>query len=298
MESPGILSFLLALLLLQFITIVQGEQSVSLIFPPPGKAGKTLSFTAGRKLHIQWQSTFPHVRLQIWQGPNEQGTLAFLTLLSKSNGPYEVDSTSLHDEDNTSNATQDYHWPVHPLAGMPTKYPMHVRILNPDEKDCGVACSERSVNFTVVDAVPSASASATPLPVDNSSGSGLALGVGLGLGLPLMAVISGLVTWLCLRRRLQTQIKTADAYEVPMSSASELSHLRLPPEASTGIYGGNAAYNGAAAQSEMRRDIQPVFELQPEVQRVEAPRDAERVELDSRARGWSWYGKPNDGKPF
>ena len=110
---------------------------------------------------------------------------------------------------------------------------MYVRILNPDEKDCGVACSERSVNFTVVETVPSASASPTALPNDDTSEFKLVLGVGLGLGLPLEAMISGVITWFCLRSRLRGEVKTADAYEVPMSSSSQFSHLRPAPEAST-----------------------------------------------------------------
>ena len=83
MEFFTFLSALLLLLSVQPLVPVHGDPSVNLIFPPPGKAGKELSFTAGHKLHIQWESSFSHIRLQIWQGPNGKGTLAFLTLLSE-----------------------------------------------------------------------------------------------------------------------------------------------------------------------------------------------------------------------
>ena len=82
-------AILLPILLLIFPLLghAQVEQSLSLTFPPPDRDGSQLTFVAGNKIRIQWTTTFDLINVQVWQGPDEIGTNAFLNLLSVSK-PY------------------------------------------------------------------------------------------------------------------------------------------------------------------------------------------------------------------
>ena len=156
-----------------------------------------------------------------------------------------------------------------------------------------MGCEQRSVNITLADAVPSSSAFPTPSSSNKSNSEiQLRLGISLGLDLPAAVILSALITWLCLRRRLQGQEQIVAAYEIPMSQACNLSRLRPAEEAVQGAYVPSASSTASIEQEVVQRELDgAVFELQPELQRVEAPKDAKRAELNVHARGRSWYRK-------
>ena len=77
---------LLRLILIAFLLHlppVTAQDAVQLVFPPKVGKGTTLKFGPGQKVPLQWTCTFPMFTLQVWQGPDEEGTRAFRNLLSK-----------------------------------------------------------------------------------------------------------------------------------------------------------------------------------------------------------------------
>lgn len=69
------------------VQVVNAQDAVALVFPPKqqGNSASTRSFPADQKVPLQWTSTFPMFTLQLWQGPDNDGTKAFKNLFSKLN---------------------------------------------------------------------------------------------------------------------------------------------------------------------------------------------------------------------
>ena len=175
---------------------------------------------------------------------------------------------------------------------------MHIRVFNSEDKDCHT-CDVISDDFHITGGTKTnstgdsgtAAPSATQTATERNSNLGVALGVGLGIGIPLAAVITSIVTFCCLRRRgRDPEIRSADPYEAPLTAWKQL------PPTSRDFDPSEAGYYAGDVQKPPGRAAHGpgAAELQPELMRVEAPRDAERIELDANvsqnnlARKYSW----------
>lgn len=175
---------------------------------------------------------------------------------------------------------------------------MHIRIFNAEDKDCD-GCNVITEDFSIKGGTKTNSTSgtgavaptATATVTSSSSNLGLALGVGLGVGIPLAAVITSIVTFCCLRRRWrEPEIRTEDPYEAPLTA------WKQPPPSTHSNEPLSAGYYAGDIRKPMERpQYGPgAVELQPELMRVEAPRDTERIELDANvsrsdlSRKFSW----------
>ena len=209
------------------------------------------------------------------------------TVLRLTNGTANVTDTSV----------RSMSWPAETIAGFSNDVPMHIRVFNPNDKDCET-CNSQSKDFVIVGSKAnsstsaSASPSATQASANASSSLRLGLGIGLGLGIPIVIVLTSIVTLYCLRRRWrESRIETADPYEAPLTAWKE-----SPPSTARGLDPPSAGYYANQEHKPRGGEIggQGVMELQPELMRVEAPRDAERIELDANVvqsnlgRKFSW----------
>lgn len=86
LRRQSVFSVLGLLWLLQFCDLNRAEDSIDLTYPPTSKTGD-LTFDAGDNIHIQWTSTYPVITVQIWQGPDDEGTKSFQDVLSECNEP-------------------------------------------------------------------------------------------------------------------------------------------------------------------------------------------------------------------
>ena len=197
--------------------------------------------------------------------------------------------------ENQTTDVQDYYWAAETIAGFTNDYPMYIRLVNAEAQDC-TGCHARSVNFSVLEndaansklAAPAGKASANGEPMQTSSKTlKLGLGIGLGVGLPFIAALSVSATWLCLRRRRygDRPTETVSAYRLPDSPLLDSREHNHTPAS-----GDTSSTQQRASQFEI--DGPPMFELQPTLERVEAPRDAQRVELEGsglmRMVGGKW----------
>lgn len=186
---------------------------------------------------------------------------------------------------NDTSSTRSYEWTAETIAGFSNDVPMHVRLFNPADKDCNT-CTVQSEDFFITGATKTnssgsadtASPSATHSAAVSTSDIGLALGVGLGLGIPLAVAITSVVMFCCLPGRWrEPQIHTADPYEAPLTAWKQPAPTSEHPQApSEGYYSGQVQ---KASQKQHNRA--QIGELQPELMRVEAPKDTERIELDA-----------------
>ena len=291
--------------LLIFCYSVNAQQSVKLVFPPPGKTESSLAFRRGEEVRLSWTCTSPIFTLQVWQGPDDEGTKAFRNLLSKSGIFLRIRRILAHGikTANTTNATQNYQWRAENIAGMTGEVPMHIRILNPADKDCE-SCQSRSVGFTINrdanSTLPAPLASTLPLSSASASTKStsptptrLELGLGLGLGLPLLISVTALITWLSLRRRwpAEPKLHTVEAYETDWRHRPPPAPLQMGAS-SSGATTLNQYYSPRPKTPEREADGSPIVELQPELMRHEAPRDAERIELEGNVGPgeavWKW----------
>ena len=207
------------------------------------------------------------------------------TVLRLTNGTANVTDTSV----------RSMSWPAETIAGFSNDVPMHIRVFYPNDKDCET-CNSQSKDFMIVgtkeNSSTQASGSASPSAAKTSSSLKLGLGIGLGLGIPIIIVLTSMVTLYCLRRRWrEPRIETADPYEAPLTAWKE-----SPPSTARRLQPPSAGYYANPEHKPREGEIggQGVMELQPELMRVEAPRDAERVELDANVvqsnlgRKFSW----------
>ena len=67
---------------LSFLTFALAQE-VKLVFPPAGQSTSDLIFPVGQDVPLQWTCTFPIFTLQVWQGPDDDGTKAFQNILSE-----------------------------------------------------------------------------------------------------------------------------------------------------------------------------------------------------------------------
>jgi hypothetical protein len=104
--------------------------------------------------------------------------------------------------------------------------------------------------------------------------------------------LTSIVTLFCLRRRWrEPRIETSDPYEAPLAAWKQ-----SPPSTARGLGPPSADYYANQEHKHHGGEIggQGIVELQPELMRLEAPRDAERIELDanvvqsSLSRKFSW----------
>ena len=181
---------------------------------------------------------------------------------------------------------------------------MHIRLINSADPNCKT-CKVRSVPFHVTGSSNSTSSTtASTMHKDL----GLKIGLGIGLGLPLLIALTIIATWACLRHRWQERqdpaIQSISAYratmkdEKPLPPAPESSSQSKSTTATSPISSSSAdqavnvgeqyrtpVLDQAVNVGEQNRT--PILELQPELMRVEAPRDTERVELDANpSRGY------------
>ena len=73
------------ILMLVQLQAAYAQDAVKLVFPPPGDGLSSLTLNVGESVPLQWTCTFPMFTLQVWQGPDEEGTKAFRNLQSRSN---------------------------------------------------------------------------------------------------------------------------------------------------------------------------------------------------------------------
>ena len=196
----------------------------------------------------------------------------------------------------TDTSVRSMSWTAETIAGFSNDVPMHIRLFKPNDKDCET-CNSRSKNFMIVgtnstQASGSASPSAIEASANASSSLRLGLGIGLGLGIPIIIALTSIATLFCLRRRWrEPKIETADPYEAPLTAWKQ-----SPPSTARGLEPPTAGYYATQEPKLQGGEIggQGVMELQPELMRVEAPRDAERIELEgnvvqsSLSRKFSW----------
>ena len=164
---------------------------------------------------------------------------------------------------------------------------MHVRVFNPENKDCQT-CSVQSEGFFVTNTtgnsttLPTTSQPTAPSASSSTSSDFcLALGLGLGLGIPIAVAVSSIVTFCILRRRWrEAEIRTANPYTAPLTVWKQPS-----PSTSLNSEPPSAGYHDPEGQKAetSETDGHDVVELRPDLMRVEADRDAERMELDGHA---------------
>lgn len=111
----------------------------------------------------------------------------------------------------------------------------------------------------------------------------LGLGLGLGLGIPLLIVVTGLTTWLIMRKRRRSQKSAGSAQS--MEPLATWQHP--PPPDSTRDY---TTLESAGVVSSVDAKFSPheahsqhVAELSPEQAVVEAPTQQEMIELEGDA---------------
>ena len=80
LSSCNSLSSMLYLLFL-LCPLASAQDAIKLVFPPKNGNGDR-TFLAADAVPLQWTCTFPMFTLQIWQGPDNDGTKAFSNLLS------------------------------------------------------------------------------------------------------------------------------------------------------------------------------------------------------------------------
>ena len=189
----------------------------------------------------------------------------------------------------TSISMSSYSWPAETIAGFSNDTPMHIRLFNPEDKDCET-CDVHSADFMITGTKTNSSASqlsnsATPSDQDITSSTkdlGLALGLALGLGIPAAVLVATIVTFCCLRSRgREPDIRTADPYEAPLTAWKESppSTSREVEPPSNGYYGPQKQNTNISSETEGSE----INELQPELMRVEVPRDGEILELEGSA---------------
>jgi hypothetical protein len=106
------LSAVLVFLFVQ-VRAAYAQDAVKLVFPPPGDGESSLTFSVGDSVPLQWTCTFPMFTLQIWQGPDEEGTKAFKNLQSRSNIEQEYRVCT----DQPYSERDRYLCPTHVMAG-------------------------------------------------------------------------------------------------------------------------------------------------------------------------------------
>merc|ERR1712072_159889 len=56
---------------------------IDLKYPPPRISSTETTVTAGDVIRFRWETTWPTVTVQLWQGTNKKGSMSHMNLLSK-----------------------------------------------------------------------------------------------------------------------------------------------------------------------------------------------------------------------
>ncbi|KAI7080690.1 hypothetical protein KC327_g62 [Hortaea werneckii] len=217
------------------------QRRIELKYPPPRISSTETTVIAGDVIRFRWETSWPTVTVQLWQGPNKKGSMSHMNLLT-----------------NEPNTTTNVGWTVHVLPRMSREPPLYLYIFNPNDTSCQ-ACSQNSSDFYI-------RGKESPGSGEEGGPVKLGLGIGLGLGLPLVCVTVAIV-WLWIGRR-RRRVEGGDRE----SQAEPLRDWRQQPspmstETWTRCYGALARANdfGSShrARKALRQPKRPIAHSKP-----------------------------------